>query len=166
MKLLLVCSEGEPFEALHELKAFWQKHDRCWVTIAAEASESQLATETVFWLIPQGGKSRPNLPTHRCHTHRPTFYGQVCLWLWALQMFYRERPHLILSTGAELAVPFLILGKLLGSRTAFVESITQVSQLSPTAQRTLPFLDMLYVHWAQLKQRYPKSVLISGHTLQ
>ncbi|WP_448572411.1 hypothetical protein [Trichothermofontia sp.] len=159
MKILLVCSEGEPFEALGELKAFWGKYDRTWVTIASEASESQLATETVYWV-----NHLPGIAQMYRH-YQQNLYWRIRFWLWALQLLIQERPHLILSTGSHIAVPFLILGKLLRSRTAFVESVTQVTYLSPAARLAIPFLDMLYVHWAQLKQRYPQSVLISGHTL-
>lgn len=159
MKILLVCSEGEPFEALGELKAFWGKYDRTWITIATDVSEAQLATETVYWVN--------HLPviSQMYRYSQQSLYWRIRFWLWALQVLLQERPHLILSTGSHIAVPFLILGKLLGSHTAFVESITQVTYLSPAARLAVPFLDMLYVHWAQLKQRYRQAVLISGHTL-
>jgi beta-1,4-N-acetylglucosaminyltransferase len=65
-----------------------------------------------------------------------------------------------LTTGAGVAVPFLIVGKLLGSQTIFIESITRVQQLSLSARLVLPFLDVLYVYWPQLKIRYPKAELI------
>lgn len=159
MKILLVCSEGEAFEALCELKAFWGRYDRSWVTVESDASESHLATETVYWV-----NHLPGLSQMYCY-YQQNLYWRIRFWLWALQILIQERPHLILSTGSYIAVPFLVLGKLLGSRTVFVESVTQVTYLSPAARFAVPFLDMLYVHWAQLKQRYPQAVLISGHTL-
>jgi len=158
MKILLVCSEGEPFEALYELKAFWGKYHHLWVTSGSAASEAQLANETVVWL-----NHRPGL-SHIYRHYPQNLYWRVRFWLWVFQLLLSERPQLILSTGTDLAVPFLILGKLLGSRTIFVESVTQVTYLSPAARRVVPFLDMLYVHWVQLQQRYPQAVLISGHT--
>lgn len=77
-------------------------------------------------------------------------------------MLRRPRPDVILSTGAGVAVPFLILGKLLGCRTVFVESITRIETLSLSARLALPFLDVLYVHWPQLQARYPRAELISA----
>jgi beta-1,4-N-acetylglucosaminyltransferase len=68
----------------------------------------------------------------------------------------------ILSTGAGVAVPFLILGKLLGRRTVFVESITRIETLSLSARLALPFIDLLYVHWPQLQARYPRAELIGA----
>jgi UDP-N-acetylglucosamine:LPS N-acetylglucosamine transferase len=67
-----------------------------------------------------------------------------------------HRPDLILSTGAGVAVPFLILGKLLSRRIVVVEPITRIETLSLSARLALPFLDVLYVHWPQLQARYPR----------
>jgi len=77
------------------------------------------------------------------------------------RMLRRQKPDLILSTGAGVAVPFLVFGKLLGCRTVFVESITRIETLSLSARLALPFLDVLYVHWPQLQARYPRAELIS-----
>jgi UDP-N-acetylglucosamine:LPS N-acetylglucosamine transferase len=76
-------------------------------------------------------------------------------------VLHRDRPDLILTTGAGVAIPFLVLGRLLGSHTVFIESITRVQDLSLSAKVSLPFLTTLYVHWQQLQAEYPKAKLIS-----
>ncbi|MDJ0574868.1 MAG: hypothetical protein QNJ65_06830 [Xenococcaceae cyanobacterium MO_234.B1] len=72
----------------------------------------------------------------------------------------QESPDLVLSTGAGVAVPFLILAKLKGIKTAFIESFTRVKELSLSARLVLPFLDALYVQWKQLQVKYPQAKLI------
>ncbi len=78
----------------------------------------------------------------------------------AFQVIKKNRPELILSTGAGVAVPFLIVGKFFGGKTAFVESVTRINTLSLSAKLALPFLNVLYVQWPQLQARYPQAELI------
>ena len=67
---------------------------------------------------------------------------------------------MVLTTGAGVAVPFLAIGKVLGAKAVFVESITRVRTLSLSAKLLRPCLDAIFVHWPQLLQRYPQAQLI------
>ena len=77
-------------------------------------------------------------------------------------MIRRQRPDVIVSTGAGVAVPFLLLGKLFGCKTVFIESVTRIETLSLSARLVRPFLDILYVHWPQLQRRYPRAELVQS----
>jgi len=145
MKILLVCSSGGHFNALSQLEAFWEGHDRCWVTFRNPSTESNLADERVYWAYHPTNRNIPNL-----------LRNLRLAW----RVLRRESPDLVLSTGAGVAVPFIILAKLKGTQTAFVESITRVTQLSLSARLVLPFLSALYVHWPHLADRYQKATLI------
>jgi UDP-N-acetylglucosamine:LPS N-acetylglucosamine transferase len=95
--------------------------------------------------------------------HGPTTRNLLTLLrnaLLALRVLMRERPDLIVATGAGVAVPFLILGRLLGARTVYIESITRIESLSLTARLSLPFLSVLYVQWPQLQRLVPRAELI------
>lgn len=146
MKILLVCSTGGHFRSMHELQLFWKTHERIWVTFHSSTTKSALDAEKVYWAWSPTNRNLPNL---------------VRNFLLAWQVLYRERPQLVISTGAGVAVPFLILAKILGSQTVFIESITRVKQLSLSARLALPFLDALYVRWSELQVRYPQAELIS-----
>jgi beta-1,4-N-acetylglucosaminyltransferase len=145
MKVLLVCSSGGHFKATQQLSTFWRSHPRCWVTFRTPTTESGLTEEKVYWAYSPTNRNLPNL----CRN----------LFL-AFKVLFRERPDLIITTGAGVAVPFLIVGKLLGSQTVFIESVTRVTNLSLSAKLTLPFLTTLYVHWPQLQTRYPQAEMI------
>ncbi|MEM7715539.1 MAG: UDP-N-acetylglucosamine--LPS N-acetylglucosamine transferase, partial [Cyanobacteria bacterium P01_A01_bin.68] len=64
-----------------------------------------------------------------------------------------------------VAVPFIAIGKLLGAKTVFVESITRVKTLSLSAKLVRPCLDALYVHWPQLLKHYPQATLIPSQSI-
>ena len=149
MNLLLVSSSGGHFKGLFQLEPFWRKHDRSWVTFDTATTRAALAGEDVVWAFSPTNRNIPNLLRN-------------ALLSWSV--LRRCRPDVILSTGAGVAVPFLILGKVLGCRTVFVESITRIETLSLSARLVLPFLDSLYVHWPQLKARYPQAELIEAHS--
>jgi beta-1,4-N-acetylglucosaminyltransferase len=146
MKIMMICSGGGHFRTLHHMRSLLECDTCIWVTFRSPQTEKTLQNELVYWAYSPTNRNLPNLIRN--------------FWLaWAV--LRQEQPDLILSTGAGVAVPFLILGKLLGCQTAFVESVTRVQQLSLSARLSEPFLDALYVHWPQLQARYPKSELIT-----
>lgn len=145
MKVLLVCSSGGHFKGLQQLRPFWENHQRVWVTFRTATTEASLIGENVYWA---------HSPTNR---NLPNLFKNLLL---AFQVIAKTRPQLILSTGAGVAVPFLIIGKLFGSQIVFVESVTRIHTLSLSARLVLPFLNVLYVQWPQLQARYPQAELI------
>jgi len=149
LQLLLICSSGGHFKALLQLRPFWQQHQRTWVTFDTATTRAALEGQPVTWAHSPTNRNLPNLLRNA--------------WL-SWRVLRTPRPDVILTTGAGVAVPFLILGKLLGCRTVFVESITRIETLSLSARLSLSFLDVLYVHWPQLQARYPRAELISAHS--
>ncbi|MEA5390369.1 PssD/Cps14F family polysaccharide biosynthesis glycosyltransferase [Cyanobium gracile UHCC 0139] len=147
MKILLVCSSGGHFKALQQLAGFWGRHPHLWITFRTPTTETALAGEPVQWA---------HSPTNR---NLPNLLRNLAL---ALQVIRSERPDVIVSTGAGVAVPFLLLGKLLGCKTVFIESVTRIETLSLSARLIRPFLDILYVHWPQLQRRYPRAELVQS----
>lgn len=78
----------------------------------------------------------------------------------AVALVARLRPDAVLSVGHPAAIPLCLAGKVLGAKTVFVESLTRVVELSVTGRIMyhLRLADRLYVQWARLAERYPRSV--------
>lgn len=70
----------------------------------------------------------------------------------AWRIVRRRRPDVILSTGAGIALPFFIVGRLFGCRLVFVESLTRTSGLSLTGKLCYPFVDEVFVQWPVRKR--------------
>ena len=145
MKILLISSTGGHFQALQKLSPFWKKHDCCWVTFQTASTQLVLNNEKVYWAYSPTNRNLPNLFRN--------------FWL-AWKVIRQERPQLVLTTGAGVSVPFIVLAKLTGTKTVFVEAFTRVTELSLSARLVLPFLDAIYVHWEQLAAKYSKAKLI------
>lgn len=142
MKLLLVCSSGGHFTGMMRLQRFWSRHPHVWVTFDSPSTRGALTEERVWWAFS---------PTNR------NLFNLVRNLILSIFVFLRERPDLVISTGAGVAVPFLFLGWLFGSRVAFVESLTRTRTLSLSARLVQPFGDV-YVQWPELQERYPKTI--------
>ncbi len=81
----------------------------------------------------------------------------VNLWE-AFRILRRERPALILSTGAGLVVPFSMMGKLFGVRTIFVETIARVRHPSLTGRIMYHLADRFLYQWEALRGFYPGGI--------
>lgn len=65
----------------------------------------------------------------------------------AWRLLRRERPDAILSTGAGLAVPFFLAGKLLRVRLVYVESLTRTESISLSGRLVYPLADRFFAQW-------------------
>lgn len=147
--IMLVCSSGGHFKAMQGLSEYWQQFEqRDWITFKTGTTQSELKGEKAYWA---------NSPTNR---NLPNLIRNLLL---AISVFSKKRPALTISTGAGVAVPFLVAAKYLcRSQVVFIESKTRIRDLSLSARllRSLKALDLLVVRSEAIANRYPESVYI------
>jgi len=81
----------------------------------------------------------------------------VNLWeAWCI--LRKERPNLILSTGAGLVVPFALIGKLFQIPIIFVEISAQVTEPSLSGRIMYYIVDIFFYQWEALEHYFPKGV--------
>ena len=74
-------------------------------------------------------------------------------------IFLKRRPHLIFSTGSEIALPAFLLGKFLfRSKVIYMECFTRTQTLSGTGKVVYSFSDLFLVQWEELVKKYPKAL--------
>jgi len=147
MKLCLVCSSGGHFMEMQSLRLMWEGYDRFWVTFPTEDTRSFLGDERKYWAY---------FPTNR---NLRNFFRNFLL---ALRVLLKERPEVIVTTGAAVAVPFVYAGKILGITTIYVESLTRVKELSLSGKLVYSFADHLLVQWPKIRGRYPRTCSREG----
>ena len=78
--------------------------------------------------------------------------------LWeAFTILRRERPKVMLSTGAGPAVPFALVGRyLFGCRIVFVETITRIQSPSLTGQIMYFLAHDFFYQWDSLARFFPR----------
>ena len=145
MKVCLVTSSGGHLLHLHMLRSFWEKHERFWVTSKKEDALHLLADETVYWAYYPTQRNLQNLI-------RNTFL--------ACRVLIRERPDVILSAGAAVAVPFFYVGRLLGCTLVFIEVYDRVFTPTLTGRLLHPVADLFVIQWEEQHAFYPKGIML------
>lgn len=147
MKLLLVCTSGGHFSTMQSLKSFWSVHERIWITDLKKDTEILEDKEKVYWLPYQAPRDLLALILNIPKT---------------LRIIYIEKPDLIISTGASLAINFALIAKLIGIKFIYVESISRAEELSITGKIVYLLSHEFYVQWPELSKKYSK-VLFKGY---
>ena len=145
MRVALVCSSGGHLTQLHQLKPFWEKHERFWVTFRLPDSESLLSGEDVVWAY---------YPTTR--NIKNTIRN---LWL-AARVLPKRRPDLIVSDGAGVAFPFFVIARLLRIKTVYIEVYDRIDSPTLTGRLCRPFTSLFLVQWEEQKLFYPRAQVI------
>ena len=142
MKVCMVGSSGGHLTHLYMLKPFWQEQERFWVTFDKEDARSLL----------EGEKFYPcHYPTNR--NLKNLVKNTILAW----KLLRREKPDLIISSGAAVAVPFFWLGKLFGAKTVYIEVFDRIDGPTLTGRLVYPVTDRFVVQWEEMKQVYPKA---------
>jgi len=75
----------------------------------------------------------------------------------AFVILFKERPNIIFSTGAGVAVPFSLVGKyLFGITVIYVETVTKIYSPSLTGKIMYYIADDFFYQWKYLKKFFPK----------
>ena len=143
MKICLVGSSGGHLTHLYMLKPFWENKDRVWVTFDKEDARSLLKREKMYHCY---------YPTNR------NVWNLIRNSLLALKVLRREKPDLIVSSGAASAIPFFYLGKLFGIKTVYIEVFDRIDKPTLTGKIVYPVADVFVVQWEEMKSVYPKAV--------
>ena len=125
------------------LKPFWQGEERFWITFDKEDARSLLKDETMYPCYYPTNRNLKNLI-------RNTFL--------AWKILRKERPDLIISSGAAVAVPFFYLGKLFGAKLVYIEVFDRIDKPTMTGKLVYPIVDKFIVQWEEMKKVYPKAV--------
>jgi UDP-N-acetylglucosamine:LPS N-acetylglucosamine transferase len=78
-------------------------------------------------------------------------------------ILFKERPQVILSTGAAPGVVAIFLGKAFGIRTIWVDSIANVQKISRSGELVKNKADVFLTQWEHLSNQ--QAVLFKGSVL-
>jgi beta-1,4-N-acetylglucosaminyltransferase len=134
MKICLVCSHGGHCTQTLQLLDAFEGHEIFFATYHGPREKDLI-------------KIAPSYFTDFIDTN---YWRMFRASLWAVKILIHERPDVILSLGAEIAIPFFYLGKLLGIKTIFIETWSRIENLSFTARMVYPVADIYLVQWPQL----------------
>lgn len=143
MKVCLVGSSGGHLTHLYMLKPFWQEKERFWVTFDKEDARSLLENERMFPCY---------FPTNR--SLKALFINTKI----AYKLLKQEKPDIIISSGAAVAVPFFYLGKLFGAKLIYIEVFDRIDKPTMTGKMVYPISDRFIVQWEEMKKVYARAI--------
>jgi UDP-N-acetylglucosamine:LPS N-acetylglucosamine transferase len=145
MKVCLTCSPGGHLTQLEQLRPWWEGHERFWVVVDRDDTRSVLPGEHII---------APYFPTTR------SARNAVRNFFLAIRALHRERPDVVVSTGAAIAVPFFLAAKLLGIATVYIEVFGRINLPTLSGRLCHPLADLFVLQWPDQQRFYPKGKLV------
>ena len=142
-KICLVGSSGGHLTHLYMLKPFWKDKNRFWVTFDKEDARSLLKDEKMYSCY---------YPTNR--SLKALFKNTII----ACRVLYDEKPDIIISSGAAVAVPFFYIGKIMGAKLIYIEVFDRIDAPTIAGKLCYPVTDKFIVEWEEMKNVYPKAI--------
>lgn len=143
LKVCLVGSSGGHLTHLYMLKPFWKNKNRFWVTFDKEDAKSLLENEKVYPCY---------YPTNRS---KKALIKNLKV---AYKVLKKEKPDLIISSGAAVAVPFFYIGKIMGAKLIYIEVFDRLDKPTMTGRMVYPITDKFIVQWEEQRKVYKKAI--------
>jgi UDP-N-acetylglucosamine:LPS N-acetylglucosamine transferase len=143
--VMLVGSAGGHLAQLLALRPWWEARRRTWVTFDTVDASSRLAGEDIVY------------------AHHPTTRNIANLlrnFVLAFRELTSRRPDLIVSTGAGVAIPFVLLARVLGLPSVYIEVVDRVNTRTMTGRICYRLVDTFLVQWTEQLRLYPHASVI------
>lgn len=134
-KILLVASGGGHWVQLRRFQQSFTDYDQVYVTVSGMYVDD-IPEDASFYEV--------NDAT------RWDKFGLIKLSFKLLVIIGKERPDVILSTGAAPGFLALKIGKFFGCKTVWIDSIANVEQLSLSGQKIKSTADVCITQWEHL----------------
>ncbi len=144
-KVGIVCSTGGHLAQLAWLEPWWRTHERFWVTFPGPDSDELLQGEVTYHAWAPTNRNLPNLARN------------VRL---ALRVLWAERPDVLVSNGAGIAVPFFWVARALGIPCVYIEVYDRIDTPSLSARLVRPVVDRMVLQWEEQRRFFPEGVVL------
>ncbi len=141
LRICLAASAGGHASQLLTLVESWNGYDAFCVT-TTEVVREKLA------------KFGPVYVVGECNRQYP--WRVVKVLLRCIGIVFKERPDVVMSTGAAAGCILCILGKMRGAKVIWIDSITNVERISLSGRMVRHVADLFLVQWPDLVNRYKK----------
>ncbi|MFQ6137008.1 MAG: PssD/Cps14F family polysaccharide biosynthesis glycosyltransferase [Candidatus Hydrothermarchaeales archaeon] len=144
LRICLASSAGGHLTELLQLKEVVDGHDHFFVTFKREDTED--FDEEVYFIVDP--KRNP--------------LKLIKNFVQSLKIVAKERPDVIITTGAGVVVPLCYIGKLFGAKIIFIESFARITSRSLSGAVVYPIADLFFVQWESMLTKYGKKAIYGG----
>lgn len=145
MKICLISNAGGHFEQLKQLKILEKNYDIFFVTNECPATENI-------------GYIKYYIKTPHASNKVVTVIGYLLNFFEAVSILRKEKPHVIISTGAGICIPMCILGKIKNIKIIFIESFARMEGPSRTGKFMYNIADQFIVQHKNLLKYFPNAI--------
>ncbi len=164
MKICIAASAGGHLTEALQLSEVWKGKDHFFISdrrinaislamqeksnnfSAPANSKVCLEKEKVYFILPS----------------RRNYFKFGISFLQSLYIILKERPSVIISTGAEIGYPALLIGHYLGIKTIYIETLARINSPSLCGKLIYGKCDHFYVQWEESKKFFPKAKYIGS----
>ena len=148
MKICFIASSGGHLDELLMLKSLMEKYDSYIIT--EKTDYSVLPNSNVYYVDQINRKEKGFLLN---------FFR---LFRISLKIFMKEKPDIVISTGALASVATCIICKVFRRKLIFIESFADIYSPTLTGRVVHIFSDLFIVQWESLTKFYKKSIYGGG----
>lgn len=141
IKVGIVASAGGHLVQLLRLKKSWDGYDVFYVS-TVEVVKDKLSQLARVYIVGE------------CNRQHPL---QTLKVFWrCLGVVMRERPNVVISTGAAPGFLMCFLGRLSGAKIIWIDSMANVKRLSMSGRMIRPFCHLFLTQWQELQDTTKK----------
>jgi UDP-N-acetylglucosamine:LPS N-acetylglucosamine transferase len=142
LKICLVASAGGHMTQLRRVAKAWSGYATFWIT-STDVVRKTLAGDGNVYVVGE--------------CNRQHLFRVFLVFLRCWRAILKERPDVVISTGAAPGCIAVFLGKLRGAKVVWLDSITNVEHLSLSGRMVRPFADLFLVQWPELASKYARA---------
>ncbi len=151
MKVCIVASAGGHLQECNMLFPVFSKYDYFYITFASRKIAESLKGRVYIVTNPDIRNPRLGIK------------AVVKNFFEVMKILLKEKPDVIITSGASIAIPVCFLSKILfGSKIIFIETISRFYQPSLTGRILYPVVDLFFVQWKSLLKKYGKKAIYGG----
>jgi UDP-N-acetylglucosamine:LPS N-acetylglucosamine transferase len=141
LKVCLAASGGGHLTELLKLSSCWGHHEIFFITTVpvVQGNLGELGDVHIV------GECNRRCPIHL-----------IIVLSRCFKIILKEKPDVVISTGAAAGCLLCLLGKMLGAKVIWIDSITNIERLSLSGRMVRYISDLFLVQWPELADRYKK----------
>ena len=141
LRICLAASAGGHISQLLKLAASWNGYETFCVT-TTEVVRNKLSKLGEVYVVGECNRQHP--------------IRVITVLLRCLRIVFKERPDVVISTGAAAGCMLCFLGKMFGAKVVWIDSITNVERISLSGRMVRYIADLFLVQWPELAGRYKR----------
>lgn len=149
IKICFTASSGGHLEEISRLKDIAEKYDHFLITEKSSFSQNNFGKKKYY--VPQTNRREILF-----------IFKFVYLFIRAFLILKKEKPDVIISTGALSTYPVCMVGKIFKKKIVYIESFARCDKPSLTGKLMYKHADIFIVQWEEMLEFYPNAIYGGG----